>query len=111
MIALTGVIFANDIQIFLFFRSGLVIQELQANLALDVIEGHLLDLRDGEDGLAGRLVHGCHPTQTALVSGHLAHAQINDGVGLTVVVVVQLLDQQVAENISLKNVENISVPT
>ena len=77
MIALTGIIFANNIQIFLFFRCGFIVQELQANLHLDVIEGHLLDLRDGEDGLAGRLVHGRHPTQATLVSGDLPHTQVH----------------------------------
>ena len=95
LIVLTGVIFADDFQIFLFFRRGRVVEKLQSNGRLDVIEGHLLDLGDGEDGLAGCLVHGRHPTQTALVTGDLPHAQVNYGVDLSVVVEIQLLYQKV----------------
>ena len=84
--------FLEDFQIFLFFSRGRIVQQLQADLRLDVIEGHEVDLGQGEDGLPGGLVHGGHPAQAALVPRHLPHAQVHDGVDLSVVVEVQLLN-------------------
>ena len=94
---LTDIKILNQIDIILFLHIDRVQAERLSNLGLDVVEGHLLDLRDGEDGLLGGLVEGRHPAQTALVSSDLSHAEVHNGVDEAVIVKLQLLQQEVLD--------------
>ena len=75
--------------------SCLVVKHFKTHLDLYVIEGHLLDLRNGEDGLPGGLIEGGHPAEAALVPRHVPHAQVHYGVNISVKVKPQLLQEDI----------------
>ena len=57
-----------QINIVLFFYIDRVQAEGLTEPGLDVVEGHLLDLRDGQDCLLGGLVESGHPTHEPVVA-------------------------------------------
>ena len=77
--------------------SCLVVKHFKTHLDLYIIEGHLLDLRNGEDGLPGGLIEGGHPAEAALVPRDLSHAEVHNGVDLAIVVKVELLNEEVLD--------------